>query len=425
MMKNVLVCFLVFVILLAGALAFCLMAPWGSQFVIRKMISSYLRPNTIQIGQMRGALASGLSLDDILLTNINVLPEGNRLRIQHLYFALNPFKRFDWTINVDHARLQFPETDPVIIFGTLKNQSLDFNCFAPSLTLNDFRNVFPEKNIPWKVKNVSLSNVDIFLRGDIHNPDVTGTVVLSRLSWQKITLLDMPATLNLTMEDFDIRKLTGEILVPGGMVTAGRTSIAIHEGKMFFKGETLAPSFDVNGQSTIDKVDISVHFQGTFKEPNIRLTSDPPLSQEQLMVMLATGKGWAGVTQTFEEGQFSANATRDFVDYFIFSGQGGQFAQRLGIHDVSITFDKEKKGIAAKKSISQRFDVGFGLEQENIDDEDILFTRTVGGELKVTDTFSLEAQQAYRQYFNETVSPDEAEPLVPDSTILLKYKKNF
>jgi len=148
------------------------------------------------------------------------------------------------------------------------------------------------------------------------------------------------------------------------------------------------------------------------------------MSEERLMVMLATNTGWKGAEESASRGQISADLTKDFIDYFVFSGSGSKIAKLLGISDVSLTFEKRKKGIAVKKAVSEKLDASYAIEQTQAEEKEEKGTATqkIGGEYKVTEELSIGAEKELKQDSKLDQTQDEQKT---DDRVIFKYKKKF
>src|SRR5690606_12088589 len=51
----------------------------------------------------------------------------------------------------------------------------------------------------------------------------------------------------------------------------------------------LTPELNIRGTSTVGRYDLSLYFYGPVSSPKTALTSDPPLPENEIMTLLATG----------------------------------------------------------------------------------------------------------------------------------------
>lgn len=90
---------------------------------------------------------------------------------------------------------------------------------------------------------------------------------------------------------------TGELPVLSGEVYMDTTKISVPAGNLIINGGIIRfseqqpdlPSFNLTAQSKLAGYDISIQLQGTADEPIITLSSIPPLSEEDLLLLVLTG----------------------------------------------------------------------------------------------------------------------------------------
>ena len=91
---------------------------------------------------------------------------------------------------------------------------------------------------------------------------------------------------------------TGEIPVLAGRIFVDPTRITVPAGRItidsgvitFPENDPDRPTFDMSGQSRLAGYDITLLFQGTSDEPTITLSSDPPLADDELLLLVLTGR---------------------------------------------------------------------------------------------------------------------------------------
>jgi autotransporter translocation and assembly factor TamB len=90
---------------------------------------------------------------------------------------------------------------------------------------------------------------------------------------------------------------TGEIPVLAGRIFVDQTRISVPAGKIVIESGVVSfpendpdrPTFDLSGKSRLAGYDITLIFQGTSDEPVITLASDPPLAEDELLLLVLTG----------------------------------------------------------------------------------------------------------------------------------------
>lgn len=145
------------------------------------------------------------------------------------------------------------------------------------------------------------------------------------------------------------------------------------------------------------------------------------MSQERLLIMLATGKKWKGADDLTQSGKVSADLAADFLDYFVFSGKGSKMIEKLGISELSFHVNKVAAGVTLKKDVIGKIAVTYGIEKSSTTNGSISSIQSVGGEYKVTDNVSVGVERKIEgagKPGRDKVSSDE-------NKVKLEFKKKF
>jgi len=283
--------------------------------------------------------------------------------------------------------------------------------FAPSAGLNTVSGI--------------LSDINLHLSGTLFSVISQGKFFIERIVKDNFSINDCPGSVIIYMRDIKRRlRLNGEIVFNSGEVSGLRTAlIKLKPSKIIFEGDPKNPKINVRGTAKVEKTKISVFLQGPIHDPQLRVSSYPPLREELLLIMLATGKSWGGTQTALEQGQVSADMIRDFVDYFFFSGKGDKIAKRFGLSDISVTYDAQTKGIGVKTSLADKAEVRYDVQNPQGAAGQNAPVQTVGGEVKITDTISVEAEKGLTP---EKKSPDASPPSSQgEEKVFLKFQKKF
>jgi hypothetical protein len=216
-----------------------------------------------------------------------------------------------------------------------------------------------------------VKECDGTVQGPVLAPVVSGQFHLESISGRFLTVADVPGTLKLQITPGRPPQLHGEIVGNHGTVKLRQTDIALLPGRIIFEGNPKAPRLEAQGTTTVAGTRIHVETQGMLRKPDIKLTSDPPMPQERLLVMLATGKAWRTVGTDIEEGWLSPELATDAFDYFVFGGEGGRLAGRLGISETSLQFNPEQQRIGASATFADRVELRVETGMAQVDDETV------------------------------------------------------
>jgi hypothetical protein len=220
----------------------------------------------------------------------------------------------------------------------------------------------------------------------------------------------------------------GVLSAPSGLVVSRQTKVDLTESKLIFNGPFRNPGLDIQGSSKIEQTALHFALKGTKQKPQLILTSNPPRPQQILLVMMATGQD-VTVSNKLEAGELSTESVRDFVDYFTFSGDGGNFANNIGLGNFSVTMDDNTRGVGIKHRVTNQVKVGVNVEETRTDAgaSNPNVTRTIGGEVQMLNGVSLGVDKKVTQSSDPTKQtinvPSDRDNGEVD--VMLKYKKHF
>jgi len=397
--------------------------PRGSLFVVKSALSGFIQPEDVDIKTVEGSLSNTLSLQDLEIGDLEGLPEGSVVKIQKLQAYLSSFSPAGLNIDVQNGKLLIPRWEPVFFYGGYHNASLAFDVYAKYLSVRDILDLFTQAA---SLKNLSgrISEADVFVKGSFREPLLSGRFHIEELSRGGFAMKDCRGDFELRLRDIkDNLKLYGEVSLKKAVLSGENTAVIIlRQGKILFDGDAKNPSFNLEAASDVEGTRINVVLRGNASNPDLRLSSEPMLPQERLLIMLATGKSWSGAETSLSKGQVSVDLAKDFIDYFVFSGTGSKIAQQLGLSAISVKYDGKAKGIGVKKDILGRAEASYSIEQAQGEAKSPQTAQKMGGEYKITENISLEAQKELKQESSANQTQDSQKP---DDKIMLKFKREF
>jgi hypothetical protein len=415
----------------------------GAKMLVRTALSVAFDSGAVRFTRAKGSLSQPLVFYDVLIKDLEGMPAGSVLRIQQLMISNFMMQLENSRIEIRNARLKFPNSDyPVVLSGKYENMEFNMNLYSKSLGVRDTLDTFTD----WDLRDISgvIADVDCFLTGSWRQPRLSGSFLVPRFSYRDFSLHDCPVSFDIRFEDIKGGKVKpyGTITYGEALITRARVTVNLLEGgTMKFTGNPKNPEIDFQGTSDIEGVKIRIHLRGTWKKPDLHLASEPALPKDSLLVMLMTGKKW-GVSQgpsaaptptevdpiVAQPGQeIPLDVARDFVDFFVFSGAGGDLSKRLGLDNVSMTYNPDSNALGVKKGIADKVELRYGVERPppGTQQERQIQTHKVGAELKITDTISIDAEgQVREQQPTEAVDPAQDQEQ-KDGKVVLKYKKKF
>lgn len=392
----------------------------GSRFLTEFFLGKYLHHTTLNVTTSEGTLASGIVYENLELMDIKGLPEGSEVRIQRLFVNVEGFGIEALEVEIENLRLRLPGQNPIIVSGVLKKGVIKADIYSTSVYLEDIIRLFPGV----KLKNdfvASVSELDIQVEGMLEDCKVVGQAILNKVQYENITVSNAPLSFDLNVkkgQGDDI--LRGKVVVSSGNVKSRKTLVKLDESQFVFEGDPLSPRMRLKGQSRIDGVLIFISLEGLKEDPKVLVSSEPSLPRENLLIMLATGKRWKGVENSLMQQSLSPALVKDFVDYFVFAGRGTQFAEKFGLKDFFVNLEKDRKAIGVKKDISNKIQLGYGVEQRG-ENQDATVSQKLEGKYRLTDNVSIGVERDLKSMTVDT----QREQTIEEDKLQLKYKKAF
>lgn len=414
----------IFIVLIFASGYYLFFTTSGSSLIIKSLFSRYIKSSDIDIKEIDGSISQTISLKDIVIEDLKGLPQGSMLEIKKIDASIKSLSLDGINFNINNARLNIPGEDPLFFYGTCEYGSLDFNIYTKSIDIQTIIGLL-EGNRDFKKVSGIINNLDIYARGPLVEPEIIGEFEIEKLSRDVFSVVNCPGSFNLKFKDImSVLKIYGEISFNSGSLFGPKTAvIKFQESKVFFNGDPTKPSFDLKGVASVADTKINIILKGTMDRPDLRLTSEPPLSKERLLLRLATNRSWQGTDVALNQGQMSLDIAKDFIDYFVFSGSGSRMMQSFGIKDVSLKYDNGTKGVGVKKDISDKAELSYAVEQSQKKDEPQTTTQKVGSEYKVTDTVAIGAERELK--YDTKIEEQAQDKTQTDDKVFLKYKKQF
>jgi hypothetical protein len=421
--RIVLIVFVLLIFLIGGLGYFFIFTNKGSTFIVRLALSKYLQTRNIAIKKSEGDFAGSKVLRDLEITDAKIFPSGSILRIQKIEFSFASLSPQGLNLSVYNGRLIVPGSELILFHGELKDNILDFNLYSKSVHIAEISSLFLKGKDLKKILG-TISGIDIFVKGSLLEPEFQGECKIEKLLSNGFSLSGCPVFFKAQLKDFKGEiKLFGQAYTNAGVAYGPNTAvIKLGESKILFSGDPQKAALNLRGTSSVQGTEINIVLKGTLEEPQLRLTSEPSLPQERLLLMLATGKSWKASELAVNKGELTVDAVKDFIDYFVFSGSGSKIASELGISDVSVTFEKQKKGLGIKKTLTDKIDATYAIEQTQEQEEAPVTKQRLGGEYKITDSLTVGAEKELRGEQKANVSQ---ESVPADDKIFLKFKKEF
>lgn len=358
----------------------------------------------------------------LLVTGLKDLPERSELKIQDIYIKVHRFEIDGLEVYANNVRLKMPVSDPVVANGSMLEGTLGAEVYSASVDISEIAGYFP-KNPHTRYLHGEVKQLDTHINGHYAAPVVTGSMMIEDADNRQVKIKESPMQFDLRFKDLSSSpQMSGVIEISSGKVISGHSSIQLEPSKLYYSGNPENPRLDLNGETMISKVNIRIGIKGMLAEPDIKLSSEPVMTQQELIVMLATGKKWEGFSESISTGNVSPALTKDFVEFMFLGGTGNKVAERFGLTNFSVNVGPDSRGIGASKQLAEGVEVNYELEREtDINTTNSGTTQTLGSEIRVTNRVTLNLNKEFKN--SDGTELDEKE--IERAEIMLKYKKKF
>ena len=433
-MKKVFIFAAVLAAIFAGIVSWLLFTPSGAQWVIRQAARQTFFAGKVVWAGFHGSLYGGLRVEHLEVRDMPYLPAGSLLRIQSAALRASGFSVNGFSGELVNARLFLPGADPVVINVKLLGEAVSGGLYARSLDLGAVRHVLAQF-LDMPLFKGSLRDIDLVIGGHWDGLDVSGSFWVERIIQNEFVLQEAFARADLHFLKRRLHWEThGKLFLDKGWLRNALVRLELEPGYLYFSGRPSAPELNVHAVARVARTRIFVQVTGTRDAPKLELTSEPPYPQEQLLLMLTTGKRWIGVERSSGKSGMTPGLASNFVDYLLFGGERGAIIRMLGLSDISLNADDKKQGITFSKDVTGRLGVGYGVEIKTEPGRQKEWTQRLEGEYRLTDKFLLGVQKEVKP---ERVSgalgdqkdassggrltPDD----LPDDRVFLKYRSSF
>lgn len=342
------------------------------------------------------------------------------------------------SMSVFNGRFRVGDGEPLLVYGRFDEGRLGLRVYAHTMAARDVLQLLPRGEVFRDVTG-TVRDFDGTVQGTLGAPELSAHFSVEQLAHRGFSMMAAPGRLTLRPSFKDGRTLlTGEIAVERGVLKARETAITLHPSRLTFTGPPADPSLDIAGHAQIQRVRIDLRLAGTRRQPELRLVSDPPLAEWQLLAMLATGRRWKGTEAVLERGQVSPQLAGEFLDYFLFAGLGQRFAHRLGLDDVTLTYDAERRAPGFGVSVGD-MDASYELDPSQelsgpvatVTIDPSAVTHKLGAEYHVSERTSLQLGvekqviPSVPAQTTETAEESADSLLLPNDRVELKVKRRF
>jgi hypothetical protein len=411
-------------LILAGvvilSLWWLLLTRWGASFVVRRVVKDVIGAADYKIAGMEGSLGGHLVVKDLEISRFKGrLPQDFIVRISKIdVFFSAPFPK-GLNVEIHNGRMILPDSGNIVLDGLLQDGVFEGNVFGKDIYLGDMSR-FASISREWADLRGRVSRLECHLKISSQRFAVEGKAHVADIQGSRFVLQNCP--LGFIWEYARSNGSWASVSVYGGQLGLPHAIVVLKPGRMIFADGPRDVRLDLKGFSQVEDVPISLHLQGTLKEPKLRLDSDSSLSQERLLVMLLTGKSWRSAEESVSQGGVSADLIKDTLDFLFFGGKVTDLAHALGVSDIHLEIDQNRKGVGLGTQITTRARLNYTVAQEDSRRDNVSVTQKAALIYKVADHLSVEGEKEMRS--QQSITNTTQLPETNDA-VFLKYKQNF
>ncbi len=372
------------ILLCVAAYAF-LTTTWGAKIASTCLIESYIPFCKVTVESYQGTIEKGLLLKDVVMSDILNVKDGV-VHIQELYIQVPLIHWDQMSLKINNAKFDLSSADPIIFNGMIEQNKIKGNLYAHSVDAKQIVGVLGYEKLAGDLYGI-LTHLDFGVDGLVQSPRLTGHFFVDKFVYKNTQVSDGFGHLDLTILSLgDNPAMNGFLILESAALKVDKINIDLMTSKVDFKGPVSDFHLDIHGSSKIEDINIDMTIKGTFQKPFLIFNSDPPMPEEQIFVALVTGKSWSEIDET--------------------------------------------QGFGLRKKLTDSFNVGMVLEERQSQlgrDQTLGYSRTLQGQMNVTDKFSLNIAKKYLPAGGEPrTGISSSEPQKEnESEIYLQYKNRF
>lgn len=395
----------------------------GSLALVSTVLSRYVQEENSAEAFISGSLFRGMVFEDLKLAGMKGLPPGNSLRVRDLKVSLNPLAIDNYLIEVNNGRLNLPDAEPVLFYGTYGIKDMDIEIYCRALNLPRVLGYFTEFSALGEVSG-TIADTELHLKGSLSKLEVSGSLTAETLSRNGFSLHNAPGKFDIKVENVtNAPKLNGYATLEKGRLRGPRTAtVDLKESRILFEPQLMRSRLDVAASSNVGGTVINISVKGVLEDPEIRLTSTPHVPEEQLLLMLATDQSWRSIESAQDGEVSSSDIAKDLFNYFVLSGRSDAFYEKYGIRDLTLIHNEDATGMGVTKDVTERASVGYTIEKVSPEEHDASLRHGVKTDYKLGDDFIFSTRTELERT-DRSMQEEKRNDL--DYEVRLKMKKRF
>ena len=393
------------ILLFSAAFAYLIVTPLGGKILVRYFKQEFSSVGLMHVGHYEGSLHEGFILKDVRIIGLSYLPDA-LLRIQEIHVHLPLWDLPHSDFGIFNARIFIPDSDPVVFTGRVYGGQIKGNLYATSVDLHMASRFWTSEDIRNNLRGY-LSGIDFIIQGPVvFSPKVNGTFLADNIRYKSVFLTDGFSRLDLTLTRTGGQiQVKGQVILDSGLVNVRKTNLELAQSKFNFQEDFFNPALDIHLGAKVEDMDFHLTIKGASINPQMTVTSDPPMLPQDALQVLFTGNAWSSSTSPFI-GVTSSELAQNFLNY--------------SLQDIN-----EDQQLGLKTKLTNNLKLGAEMDQMPAPpgETNIYYSRRINGEMDMNEHMSLNVsrevlpQDSYPSY--EDVQPE------PETQIYMKYKKRF
>ncbi|NLE64591.1 MAG: hypothetical protein GX606_01600 [Elusimicrobia bacterium] len=396
----------------------------GAGVIARPSISVLTGGGDTTWETIRGNLLKGVTITNMEVRRVSFLPEEAVLRVGELHLKASSADVFSWQMCFLNARILLPDADPLVADGRLEEGRWVVNIHTRTLAIRRILEFFPGLAHVSRVSG-DLEAVELSIDAFEEEIRLAGTLRVKSGRYGDNLLEDADLHIDLILAPGASRwSLRGKVVILSGDLVTLHARTRLARSQITIGQDPLDPELDINGRARVGKTSVDIKVTGTRRDPVLSLTSDPPRSREELLLLLTTGKAWGGVDGALDTGKMTPQMSADLVDYFLFGGAGRRLGRVVGLDRISVNMDPQSQGISLRKDVTGALGIDYGLERELKEDQTVRYRHRLSGEYDLTDRLTIGLQKELLPG-SQAAGPDETGIGRPDDRFYWRYRQAF
>jgi len=395
------------ILLFSAAFAYLIVTPLGGKLLLRYFKQEFVSVGLMHVGHFEGSLHNGFILKDIRIRGLSYLPDA-LLRIQEVRVRLPLWDMPHSDISIFNARIFMPDSDPVVFTGEVYAGEIKGNLYAKSVDIREASHFWLSEDIRKDLQGF-ISNIDFKIQGPLSSPQVVGPFLIDNIRYKSILLTNGVSNVNMTiLTDQQQVQMEGEVTVSSGLVNIRKVDLKLSPSNFIFRGSVFNPMMNILMGAKVEDMVIHMAIRGALANPQLQVTSDPPMAPQDALNVLFTGNAWAPSTSPFN-GVSSGQLAQNFLNY--------------SLQDIN---DQQQFGFKTK--LTDRLKLGAEMDQTPLPpgETSTYYSHKINGEMDLSDHMSLNISKEVLPQDNYQV-PSSAQDAASaaETQIYVQYKKRF